>query len=667
MSWLALAVVAVGCGGEEPLTPPDDEEDNVPPPPACAEGERRDLNGECRPDAIAPTFDCEPGSYPLADGTCRAAGLEPADCASGFVHDGDRSCEPTLPPERCAPGMIATVGMASCELVADCGRGPWGNIPVDADTQYVDAAYAVGDSDGTAAKPWIDIASAIAAAQAGAVVAIAAGSYDGSLYVSSKPVKLWGRCPSMVEISSSSIQTTLRFSQSSGAEVHQVAVTGSNRGIGVSGSTGVLIDRVWVHGYGEDGVEVSESGGAVIRDSLLEANRRNLSALGDVRIEGSLLRQAVDSGVTIAAGLAVMGRAELIGSVIEDNERLGAMVVGGELTVQGSVLRGTTLGAGFTGGTTIEVTRFDGVAGQLQMSGALVEPGRGPGVVLSGSEGQIETTVFRDGVDDFSPAILAQPDGDLPSSLSVRHGSIMRTGTGGIGIINSQALLEGVAIADVAIDASGFGGRAVEATSLTPTAPPVELTLEGGMLTGGGDVGIYLMGGAASIAHTLVQDVPGNAQGLYGRGVQVERDHATFAPSAFTLRQSRITRVAEWGLLAIGSTATIDDVEIDTVVSNSQGLYGDALAVMSDQTTASAELSSSRLVDASRAGVAAFGAEVAVASSLLGCHGFDLDGEPLAGLPFAFEDQGGMWCGCGDELTTCKVATAGVAPPTPLP
>jgi hypothetical protein len=662
---LAVVVLLTACGSE-----------NVPPGPVgdppvvetqdCPAGERLGTDGSCRADAIAPRFDCEPGSAMLANGECEPAGIPADGCAAGFVHDGDRGCEPTLPPERCAAGTMAAVGDAACREVAPCGSGTWGDIPVEANTQYVDVSYAGGDGDGSAAKPWIDVVDAVAAAEPGAIVAIAAGSYPGPISVSGKAVRLWGRCPSMVEIDGDgSISSTLRLSSAAGSEVHQLEVHGFNRGIDVSGSGDVLVQRAWVHGYREDGVTAGDSATVTVRDSLLENNKRHVDARGDVRIERSVLRLATEGVGTIGGGLFVTGSATLEASLVEDNPGTAALVLGGALVVEGSVLRGTTKADGVSGGRTIEVSRFDGVAGSVTVRASLIEPGDGVGILLDGAVGVVERSVFRDGVGSESPAILAQPDDVAGSELSVRASLVQRTRLSGVGVINSSAILDGVLVRDVLPDDGGLAGRGIEAVSLLAGGPPTRLEVSGSQVTRVHEVGIYAMGADAEIFGTAVDELLADSDGAYGRGVQVEADHASGAPSVLSLRQSRIRQVHEVGATIVGSLATIEHVEIAEVTASADGLFGDGIVVVSQGGTASATIHAVHVHDSARAGIGAFGSQVTASASLVGCHAFDLGGETLDGRAFGYENLGGMWCGCGAP-DSCKVVTSGVAPPTPM-
>src|SRR6185503_8493406 len=105
------------------------------------------------PDPPPHAEGCEPGSLADSAGSCIAAGITEGACASGFEW-ADGSCEPLLPDAPCDAGELAVPGEASCHPVATCGAGPWGDIPVEPNTEHVDRTYGGADSDGSPDKPW---------------------------------------------------------------------------------------------------------------------------------------------------------------------------------------------------------------------------------------------------------------------------------------------------------------------------------------------------------------------------------------------------------------------------------------------------------------------------------------------------------------------------------
>ncbi|HZO14400.1 MAG TPA: hypothetical protein VFB62_14105, partial [Polyangiaceae bacterium] len=131
---------------------------------------------------------CAPGEW-LDEGSCLRAGIPPDGCGAGFVYDDDGGCEPILPSRTCPEGLMAVPGENQCHEVAACTRERWGGIPIEPDTQYVDANYTGGSSDGSQAAPWTSIQLGTNAAPVNAIVAVATGIYVEDV-VMSKRVRL---------------------------------------------------------------------------------------------------------------------------------------------------------------------------------------------------------------------------------------------------------------------------------------------------------------------------------------------------------------------------------------------------------------------------------------------------------------------------------------------
>src|SRR5262245_6837724 len=130
---LALACVLAGCASDEDASSGD-------PPSACPSNQWLRPDGVCVTPGIPADLPCPPGEQ-LRDGACIPAGILVDGCSDGFVHDGDRGCDPILPDTDCADGLMAVPGETACREIAPCGSGVWGDIPVDASTEYVDASY----------------------------------------------------------------------------------------------------------------------------------------------------------------------------------------------------------------------------------------------------------------------------------------------------------------------------------------------------------------------------------------------------------------------------------------------------------------------------------------------------------------------------------------------
>src|SRR5262245_37262929 len=194
---LLACVVASGCG--------DDAE-----PPVGTGGSGGAPNPTCSATEV------------LVDGACVPVG--PASCGEGFTADGRGGCVAVLPTAPCAPGEVALPGEQTCRPLVACDGSRWGAAPIDATTEFVDAAF-VGVSDGSETRPWQTVTEAVEAAAPGATVAIAAGTYPETVWFYEE-VHLWGSCPTEVTIHGPSDAATIVIIElASGASVSHLGVS----------------------------------------------------------------------------------------------------------------------------------------------------------------------------------------------------------------------------------------------------------------------------------------------------------------------------------------------------------------------------------------------------------------------------------------------------------
>jgi hypothetical protein len=343
---LCAAVWLVGCGESDPPA-----ETTPPVELSCATGEI--IEGDA----------------------CIAPGVRA--CADGFLTDGDGGCRAVLPDEPCPSGLIAVPGDTTCREIAACGEGTWGDIPVEANTQFVNAAYAGGDSDGSAAQPWTTIQEAVIAAAPSAIVAVAAGSYLEAVRIEDKPVRLWGRCPAMVEIvgpTALPFAAVQVFTAAHGSEIHAVALTGA--GLGLTALVDVRAEHLWIHDTAGLGVVVQ-------RD------------LGDVALE-------------------------LNDSLIERTVDVAIFVTGNAVTMDRTAVRDTFLDAQGLSGKAFSLRETGGIAGVAVVRGCLFERAREGAIAVVNSDALIEASVIRDTLprDDGSLGRGLSLEGDLMSSTA---------------------------------------------------------------------------------------------------------------------------------------------------------------------------------------------------------------------------------------------------------
>ncbi len=475
---LLMLALPLGCGGEQ-----DDGDGSGGAGPACSVRELL-----------------------RADGSCVAIGVLPDQCADGFDPTAEGGCEPHLPDAPCGDGQLALPGDDSCQPLAACGDGTWGTIPVEPSTVYVEANTSGGD--GSAAAPFATISEAIVAAQPGAIVAVAAGSYPDYVHLTGKAVRLWGRCPSMTEVVGLAQQSFVIDIEigASGSEVHALAVTGPALGISVSGAQDVLIDSVWIHDLGHYGLDIEDG-------------------LGPTSVTGRklLVQRATKAGVFVADGTAdfealvvqdtqpdEFGRGgrgiNLEGSsggflttvrhcVIQHNREAGIYALGADLSVQGCLVADTMpqeADGSFGRGINVQ-------GSALELRGTVVRHAVEQGVLVAAeSTAVFEALVVSD--------IESQPDTGRrgmgivaqAASVSLSDSLVVRTRSIGVAALDGTVIVQRSIIRDTAASVDGLFGDGLVATLMNAGASPT-LSVTDSIVAGSARAGLANFGAAAEI------------------------------------------------------------------------------------------------------------------------------------------------------------------------
>jgi Right handed beta helix region len=598
-------------------------------------------------EILDPVF-CAAPEIALADGNCIRPGMSPEDCAEGFVHDGAYACEPIVPASPCPPGLMAIPGDESCREVMSCGSGKWGDLPIDADTQHVEAGFA-GAPDGSATAPWPTIGEAIDAAAPGALVAVAAGDYPEAITITDKPVRLWGICPQQVTVAATSPSpvcpnTTLCVTTGAdGSELGGMSIGGIGIGVLLSGSTAVRVERVRVHDNPESGI--------VAQDNF-----------GPTSIE-------------------------VLGSLVDDNDQLGLFFEGASALVDASMVRGTA-GRGLNAQELSDVV----------VTRSMIDDSASYGAIALGATLQIDGSVVRGSGDGGVDARLlcaptangVQCDPNSRSSLTVRRSHLVHNQHGGLFAVGSDAFVEHtvvVASQPTATGALGLGLTAQPSCSLDldlqiyvcNPATHAALQVTGSVIEANHGFGILARGASLALQSSLVRGtLPHGSDAQLGVGVAAQvacfpapSGEVTCDPSkraSAVVVGSLVDDSHEVGIGIIGADAEI----VDTVVRNTKatlgdGLFGDGISFVGDvDNVTTGSLANVRVDAAERAGISAFGAAVALADSWIDCAAFALNAEPLGVAQGEISDVGGNRCGCGDSAQACKVVTAGLMPPVPV-
>jgi len=598
-------IILSGCGSSEatPTQPPVDAG-----PPGCAPGQRETEEDGCQP-----------------------AGVPPDSCAQGFTPDGEQGCIPILPATPCPAGQMAIPGETECRDVAPCGTGKWGDIPVAGTTQYVDAAYAGSDSDGTEQRPWTTITGAVQAAEPGAIVAVAEGSYAESVLVQSKPVRLWGRCPSLVEIVTpgGSMGGVDVRNGGSNTEVHTLAVTGATNGVSGSGAADILIDRVWLHDLARAGILLQPELGPVsmtVNDSLIE-KMGEVGIYADeaaLTIARSVIRDTVGSVQYQGRGLHLQthadrppGLATITACLIERNREMGIYVAGSHATIEGTVVRDTFPNSLQHAGRGLDVIDIDttGQRSEVTVSGSVFERNQEMQIAAEGSNLVVESTTIR------QAGPLAS-DGSMGRGIAIQDGSSRAT-----------------------------------------------LTLRESLVAGCLDGCVVAVGSDVTLESAVLRDVAGRlSDQTFGRGLSVQQGDTGADRGTLTMRWSVIEGARDFGIVVLGSDATVEASAVrNTLGSAADGTLGDGVAVVQVFDLSTATLTGSLIEHNARVGVSNFGSTVTLANSQLECNPIHLNIEECVDSCMGFVNSGGVTCGCDGATVDCAALSTGLSPPTALP
>jgi len=468
-----------------------------------------------------------------------------------LVHDEADGCDPILPADPCPAGQLALPGETACREVAPCGTGDYGAIPTDGTTQYVNAAYTGGSNDGTIDRPWTTVSDAYAAASAGAIVAIAAGSYPGSVNIHDKPVKLWGRCPSMVHLEGQDGVPSSAYilSGASGTEIHRLSITGPGAGLVITGAEQVLLEQVWIHDNETTGLQAHTLSGpasVTVRDSLFESNVAQ-----------------------------------------------GAYAWAATLTIEDSVIRDSLQdGSGASSSGLATACNDAGDSATLSVSHSLIERNISAGILANCADLSVSDTVIRDQVVDPNGQAIAidlkSAEGTAPSTLTLRSSALLDNNNIGVGLRGVIGTIENTVIRRTGPRPGSGGGHGINIRDEELSGVRSDLTVRTSVVEDNNGIGILVYGSDAEVVDSVVRGTKPNSAG-FGVGVQLEQRPDDGARSTATVRRSVVEGSSAIGLYATGSDLTVDATVVrDTVIGrdfSGGGLYAAANLGDSGRTT----------------------------------------------------------------------------------
>lgn len=602
-----------------------------------------DPDGPCRPAGVQANG-CDAGTL-MVEGACVPAGIPEDGCGDGFEPDGDQGCTAILPPTDCGYGQMAVMGETSCRPVAPCEAGPFGSIPVDGQTEFVDGAFA-GASDGTELAPWKTIQDALDAASPGDIVAIAEGVYAEDLTLD-KPVQLWGRCPELVELAGSGGPATLSLGPASeGSEIRDLAITGIAVGIDMAGASNVVLDRIWLHDTGDwgiGGVDAVPATAFTMTRSLVEfAYDTSLHLYGtDAVIEASVIRDSISTptrhgwAITLQEDESTLKRPrmELRDSLIERNAEVALPIFGGEALIERVYVRDTApRPSGMFGrGIALQTGALPGSGSVVTMTESIIENSHETAAFVSGSSLTLRNTVIRDteadglGSRGYGVGTQIDPLVEDPSSLEISHCLIERSTSMGILVGAGVASVEGTLVRDTRPHSEGVFGRGMTAQSLPQFSNEgADVRVVGSSFVNNVEVGVFLEGGRLELDGVEIVGTRVGQEPLQGFGLAAQDDPNTGERANVWLRGSRLANNHSIAALVVGADLDMQGTLLEGTVpvegANTGPLFGRGASIQVNWrsgATANASIRGSALVDNAEAGLFLSGGEATIEGVLV--------------------------------------------------
>ncbi|MFC1482613.1 hypothetical protein ACFL51_02285, partial [Myxococcota bacterium] len=316
-------------------------------------------------------------------------------------------------------------------------------------------------------------------------------------------------------------------------------------------------------------------------------------------ITGSVVRDTVPNangaggrGISAecnASGLGC-GRLEVSGSLVAGNVEVGVLALGAEATIIGSVVRDTVSNLSGVGGRGINAQCHSGGlgCGRLEVSGSLVAGNEDMGVFIVGPEATIAGSVVRDTVPDASGeggrGLNAQcyPGGLGCGLLEVSSSLVAGNAELGVFLSILETTITGSVVRDTVPNASGAGGRGIEARCDPVSQGCGSLEVSGSLVAGNADLGVSLFGVEATITDAVVRDTVSAASGESGRGINVQCDPDVLACGRQEVSGSLVVGNADLGVSLFGAEATITGSVVRDTVPNASGEGGRGINAQCD-------------------------------------------------------------------------------------
>lgn len=594
LAWLVFVLTACGSSSNGATGG-----DPAPGTPACTEGAPGCLGwvncpagfekDTSRPDApeanscrdVQPEGDCAPGTMPtLGSRECTPVGWN--ECPAGFEKAASGwGCDEVLPKAACTGATRESLGSRSCVPVGDCNAP----FPPPNATLFVNAAYTDGQIDATHFRV---IGDAIAAAKAGAVIAVESGRYDEGLGPT-RAMTIVGRCAEKVHLVGSALRYPGVFSRGiKGIVASGLTLEGHFQGIRAEGGGTITASDIVIESPRLSGIIAYQPNSAVtasrvvVRNAVLESGA--LSAAGATSDAGGKL----DLTDVVLAGSNDVG----LSATNAAGESKGPSTV----TARRTVIRDTRPSKKAPAGSGVAV--FDGCSIELDTSVILNTYGFGVLAEFAGAKATISKSVIRTTVlsptDAIAGGVLAYDE----SNVTLDAVNITDSDQGGIYARGATTVtLTGSVIQGSKPQANGDFGMGLW------TDQGAKVTVSKTAIVDNAYYGMAALDPKTELhaTSTLVRGTKRDPKDQLGRGINVEDAAAVTLEDVSLVGNGDESLFARGGVKGKGrSHVTASRLIVRDTVSRKDGSKGDGIAI---QGGALFELDGAAVVRARRAGI----------------------------------------------------------------
>lgn len=505
----------------------------------CADGFTADGSGNGCID-ITPASDCVAGTR-AALGSTSCQPVAAITCADGFVQDPSGwGCRDVSPQDACGAGTIEELGNAACQPLGDCNAA----FPPAGATLFVD-----DDTSAPDATHFKTINLALAAAHAGDVIAVEAGTYVEAIDLKF-PVTITGRCASQV-----------------------VMKTTGNPAAGIQalGVKGVVVSGLTLQGF--RGGIVEQSGDVTVKDVEIDASlQTGLVVIGGaMHVSHTRVSGTIESGnFGFGAFSSDGGLLELDRVVLAKNPKAGLAVNStATATVKNSIVRDNGLDSTGKAGAGVAVS--EGASVTIDASAVIANHSSSVETYDANSKVAVTRSVLRD--------VLADQFGNHGDGVALDNTAHIDVSDSTIsGSAESGLLAIGVGTT-ANVTRTVFLGNGDKPQHGVGVSGGANVTVSDIVVAGALDYGIIVQDTASTLTATssLVRDVRRGSSSLPGDGVGVQivdGGQAHLTDVAIMNSEQVAIALGGSGPTGTGSAADLTKVLVAGAHANSDGNFG---------------------------------------------------------------------------------------------